>query len=206
MLLSAISSRARRHADTLQSIRVADSFILLTAQHDFIRPLAQLIQEGLKLLDTPSAPFFGENAKTFQLTLADTASITEEAVVVVESDHNSLGRMHVVETFVAEVFCIIEEAVHALKAFTADGCVKDNLGDSVGSTPSDIILDCENRLSKKFEDLNIVLLSLAPRTNMIDSQPCCHDDGGLATSLRKDQAKYDNVASDELLVGKLSTS
>jgi hypothetical protein len=202
--------------DAIRSIGVAESLFSLTAQHDFIRPLAQLIQEGLKLLETSTELLISrEHVEKFQLTLADAASITEEAVLalVAESDNNSL-KMHVVKTFVAEVESILEEVVQALEALKVNECMKDRHRDSVSSsTLRDDLLDCENRLRRKFEDLKSALLSEAPLrapgvtcTNIMDSQPCCHDDGGLGlgTLPNEDQAKIGDVSNDEKL-GKNSS-
>jgi hypothetical protein len=176
--------------DATQSIGVADSFLSLRAQHDFIYPLTQLIQDGLKLLETSTGPLMSkENVERFQLTLTDAASITEEVILVAESDDNPL-KMHVVKTFVAEVESIIVEAVQALGPLKENECVKDHL-DSVGSASSAVLLDCENRLRRKFEDLKSALLSETPQRAPEVAYLCCRGGGGLET-FRKDHSNNTN--------------
>jgi hypothetical protein len=108
---------------------------------------------------------------------------------------------------------IIAEVVRALEALKVNECMKDRHRDSVSSsTLRDDLLECENRLRRKFEDLKSALLSEAPLrapevtcTNIMDPQPCCHDGGGLKTLPHEDQAELRNVSNDEKL-GKNNSS
>jgi hypothetical protein len=198
-MLNVMSSRARRDAADAgidaDAFAITDSFQSLTAQHDFIRPLAQLIQDGLKLLfETSSVPLMSkENVERFQLTLTDAASIIEEAILAAESDDNPL-KMHVAKTFAAEVKSIIVEVVEALEALKANGCTKDRHSVS-SSTLRDYLLECEVRLRRKFEDLNKVFsphrFAEMACTNKADSLHCCHDGGGLATLQNEDHVDDD---------------
>jgi hypothetical protein len=136
------------------------------------------------------------NAKRFQLTLGDAASITEEAVLAAESEDNPV-KMDIVKKFVTDLTRILEEAIRALEVFTRQGYLKKLLS---GSSPSDIFQEYDNRLNKKFNDLNLALNISQQRllevtyAKVVDIQQWCHDNGGLDILL-KDQTKLNELAT-----------
>ena len=180
-------------------LSIADRLLSLAAEQPFVGPFAKLLQEGIKICDTMLVN--EENAKKFQLTLGDAAAITEEAIETATSDSSPV-KMDIVKKFVEDLIFILRDAIRTLESFTKKGCLKKLLA---GSSPSEIFQEYDNKLIKKFNDLNLALNIIQQKllevtyAKVEGIEQWCHDNGGLQTLL-EDQTKLATLASK---LGKL---
>jgi hypothetical protein len=105
--------------------------------------------------------------------------------------------MDTVKKVVDDLTKILENAIRDLEVYTKKGYLKKLLA---GSSPSDIFQNYDNKLNKKFNDLNIALnLSqqklLEVTYKKVESiEQWCRDNGGLQ-NLLEDQNKLNELAT-----------
>ena len=175
------------------ALTAVDTLLTLAANQPIIGPFVQVLQLTINICQ--QILINEENARRFQMTLGDAASITEEALLIAEGEGSAV-KMETVKKFVADLTDILNKAVGALNEYTKKGCLRKVFS---GKAPSDIFQEYDNLLNQKFNYLNSALQitqqNLLEQTyaKVLGLEQWCNDNGGLQ-NLLEDQTKLAELA------------
>jgi hypothetical protein len=177
----------------LTTMAAVETLLSLAANQPIIGPFVQVLQ--LTIQTCRQVLINEENARRFQMTLGDAASITEEALLLAEMEGSAV-KMDTVKKFVADLTDLLNEAVRELEKYTKKGFLPKILS---GKSPSDTFQEYDNLLNQKFNYLNSALQitqqNLLEQTyeKVLGLEQWCNENGGLQNIL-EDQSKLAELA------------